>query len=56
MITDIEAGHHVVAEASYGCEPEQAAVEIFGLLQVVNRNRPVSDAFDFERSHKNLII
>ena len=32
VIADIEAGHHVVAEAPDRFEPEQAAVEIFGLL------------------------
>ena len=32
MIADIEAGHHVVVEAPERCEPEQPAVEIFGIL------------------------
>jgi len=32
MIADIKAGHHVVAEAPDRFEPEQPAVEFFGIL------------------------
>ena len=42
VTADCEAGHGLVAEAALVLEPEHVPIELLCLLQIVNRNRPVS--------------
>src|SRR5215475_14047872 len=50
-----ETRHPRVAEPAHRGETEQVPVKGFRLLQVVDRNRPVRNAFDVQETHTMLL-
>src|SRR4030095_15309179 len=56
VLTDGETRHPGVAEPAHRGETEQFPVEVLRLLQVVDGNGPVRDAFDVQETHRILLL
>src|SRR5712691_3304406 len=56
VLTDGETRHPGVAEPAHRGETEQFPVEVLRLLQVIDGNRPVRDAFDVQETHRILLL
>src|SRR5262245_27577322 len=56
MLTSGATRHPGSAEPAHQGETEQVPVESLRLLQVVDRNGPVRDAFDVQETHRILLL
>src|SRR5438552_2334358 len=56
VLTSGETRHPRVAKPAHRGETEQVPVEGLRLLQVVDGNRPVRDAFDVQQTHGILLL